>query len=104
MNNHLITAVLSLLVLALGVSAQVRKPSTPAGPFVVKNKQQVSDIQNALKQKSGNANEDIVAAAGMQTRVAIFQDKNRVNDLNEVHDGSDDIYYVLECTSTLMLG
>jgi len=104
MNNHLITAVLSLLVLALGVSAQVRKPSTPAGPFVVKNKQQVSDIQNALKQKSGNANEDIVAAAGMQTRVAIFQDKNRVNDLNEVHDGSDDIYYVLEGTATLMLG
>jgi len=104
MKKHFVTSVLMLVAVAVGVSAQARKPSTPAGPFVVKNKQQVSDIQNTLKQKSGNANEDIVAAAGMQTRVAIFQDKNRVNDLNEVHDGSDDIYYVLDGTATLMLG
>ncbi len=104
MKKHFIMSVLVLGAAAAGVSAQVRKPSEPAGPFIVKSKQQVSDIQNALRQKPGNTNEDIVAASGRQTRVAIFHDENRVNDLNEIHDGSDDIYYVLDGTATLVLG
>ena len=37
-------------------------------------------------------------------RVAIFHDEKRENDLHEVHDGSDDIYYVLDGEATLMLG
>lgn len=93
-----------VMAAATAVSAQVRQPSTAARPYVVKSKQQVSDIQKTLAQKAGNTNEDIVAAAGMQTRVAIFHDEKRENDNNEVHDGSDDIYYVLGGTATLMLG
>ena len=93
-----------LLSAAICVSAQTRQPSTAKKPFVVKSKQDVADIQKVLEQKAGNTNEDIVAAAGEQTRIAIFHDEKRENDLNEVHDGSDDIYYVLKGTATLLLG
>jgi mannose-6-phosphate isomerase-like protein (cupin superfamily) len=84
--------------------AQTRQPSTASRPYVVKSKQQVEDITKALVAKPGNTNEDIVAAAGIQARIAIFHDEKRENDLNEVHDGSDDIYYVTNGTATLMLG
>lgn len=84
--------------------AQVRHPSIAQSAVVIKSKQQVSDIEKALGQKPGNTNEDIVAAAGMQTRIAIFNDTNREGDVNEVHDNSDDIYYVLKGKATLMLG
>jgi len=98
----------ALAVVILGVSiaasAQTRQPSTSKSPIVVKSKQQVSDIQKVLEKKPGNTNEDVVAASGMQTRVAIFHDSKRENDMNEVHDGSDDVYYVLEGNATLLLG
>jgi len=89
---------------AVLANAQDRKPSTPSKPFVVKTKQQVSDIQAALEKQAGNKNEDIAAAAGTQMRVAVFHDEKRVDDNVEVHDSSDDIYYVLKGTATLMLG
>src|SRR5213083_2799886 len=76
--------------------AQDRRPSTPSRPFIVKTKQQVSDIQAALEKQPGNKNEDIAAAAGTQMRVAVFHDEKRVDDNVEVHDASDDIYYVLK--------
>ncbi len=84
--------------------SQVRQPSTAAGPYVVRSKQQVAEIEKLLAAKPGNTNQDVVAAAGEQTRVAIFHDSKRENDLNEVHDGSDDIYYVLKGTAVLVLG
>jgi len=37
-------------------------------------------------------------------RVAIFHDEKRENDLYELHDNSDDIYYVLDGEATLALG
>lgn len=92
------------LTLCSVVFGQERQPSTPTRPFVVKTKQQVSDIAKALDKKPGNTNEDIVAAAGTQMRVAVFHDEKRVDDNVEVHDASDDIYYVLDGTATLMLG
>lgn len=84
--------------------AQARQPSTASSPFIVKSKQQVSDITAALVKKTGNTNEDILAAKGMQARIAIFHDEKREGDKHEVHDGSDDIYYVTNGTATLMLG
>lgn len=83
---------------------QAPQPSTAARPFVIKTKQQVADIDKALGKQAGNKNEDIVPAAGLQMRVAVFHDEKRENDLNEVHDASDDIYYVLDGTATLVLG
>lgn len=101
--NHLLTIVfLGLGVMA--VSGQTGQPSAPAGPYVVKTKQEISAITDLLKKQDGNKQEDIVAASGKQMRVAVFHDEKRVNDLFEVHDHSDDIYYVLEGTATLLLG
>ncbi|MBX7056167.1 MAG: cupin domain-containing protein [Pyrinomonadaceae bacterium] len=95
--------IVTVAALAGAASAQ-RQPSTPKGPIVIKSKQQVADIQRSLEKKPGNTNEDVVAASGKQTRVAVFHDEKRVDDLNEVHDGSDDVYYVLDGTATLLLG
>ena len=94
----------AMVVFGASVSAQDRKPSTATRPFVVKTQQQVADIQNALEKKSGNSVEEIVPAAGLQMRVAVFHDTKRVDDNVELHDASDDIYYVLDGTATLMLG
>lgn len=99
---------LIVFIIVLGVttfaSAQGRQPSVAAKPWVLKTKQQVSDIQKALEKRPGNTNEDIVPLAGLQMRVAIFHDLKREGDLNELHDNSDDIYYVLDGKATLMLG
>lgn len=92
------------VICALNVSAQIRKPSAPTKTFLVKTKQQVSDIAANLERQAGNKTEDFVAASGVQMRVAIFHDEKRENDLIEVHDSSDDIYYVLDGTATLLLG
>jgi mannose-6-phosphate isomerase-like protein (cupin superfamily) len=96
----------SVLILAIGLTcpAQTRKPSTATMPFVVKTNQQIEQIETALSKQSGNKVEDIVPQAGTQTRVAVFHDEKRVDDLVELHDGSDDFYYVLDGTATLMLG
>jgi mannose-6-phosphate isomerase-like protein (cupin superfamily) len=85
-------------------NAQTRQPSRATKPIVVKTKQQIADVMRSLERQEGNKNEDVVAASGMQMRVAVFHDEKRENDLVEVHDGSDDIYYVLEGTATLLLG
>ena len=102
--NKLLLISLVLAACVASIAGQDRKPSTATRPFVIKTQQQVTDIQKALEQKSGNTNDDIVAAAGTQMRVAVFHDEKRVDDNVELHDASDDIYYVLEGTATLMLG
>ena len=92
------------LLIAIPAVAQTRQPSTPTRPIVIKTKQTLSDIDEALEKQGGNKNEDVFAAAGAQMRVAVFHDEKRENDPIEVHDTSDDIYYVLEGTATLHLG
>lgn len=93
-----------MLTAAAGIFAQARQPAQPSRAFIVKSKQQVDDITSALYKKSGNTTEDILGSSGTQSRIAIFHDENRVNDKHEVHDLSDDIYYVTNGTATLMLG
>lgn len=103
MKKRLCIGVVVLMFSAVAYS-QAREPSMTTRPWVVKTKQQVSDIRKTLEKQPGNKNEDVVAAAGVQVRVAVFHDEKRENDLNEVHDNSDDIYYVLDGEATLMLG
>jgi len=96
---------LLLLMAFTSVSALAqRQPATPSKPYVVKTKQQVDDMYRELAKQDGNKNVDIFPAPGTQTRVAVFHDEKRENDMFEVHDTADDIYYVLEGTATLMLG
>lgn len=95
---------LSFVVVGLAIAASGQAPSTPSRPFVVKSKQQVSDLTKEIAAKDGNQQSDVFASGGAQMRVAVFHDEKRENDLHEVHDGSDDVYYVLEGEATLMLG
>ena len=96
--------IISLAFFAIPGFGQTRKPSTASRPFVVKTAQQIEEIQKSLEKQPGNKVEDIVPTPGMQTRVAVFHDEKRENDLVELHDGSDDYYYVLDGNATLMLG
>lgn len=96
-----------VVVLLGGVSAataQTGKPAEPLSPYIVKTNQQISSIAELLEKQDGNKQDDLVPAAGVQMRVAVFHDEKRQNDLIEVHDDSDDIYYVLKGSATLLLG
>ena len=69
---------------------------------MVKTKQSVDDLEKSLR--SDNKVEDLIGGAGMQLRVAVQHDKLRKNADAEVHDESDDVYYVLDGTAELTLG
>lgn len=104
MKTRVILILIVILGLAAAASAQTRQPSVASKPWIVKTQQQVSDIQKTLEKQPGNKAEDIVPLAGVQMRVAVFHDEKREGDMNELHDSSDDIYYVLDGEATLMLG
>jgi mannose-6-phosphate isomerase-like protein (cupin superfamily) len=89
---------------AIGVSAQTHAPSIANKPFVVRSKQQVAEISKELQKQQGNQQVDLMGSAGNQMRIAIFHDEKHENDLHEVHDWSDDIYYVLDGEAILILG
>ncbi|HMQ02942.1 MAG TPA: cupin domain-containing protein [Pyrinomonadaceae bacterium] len=94
--------IISLMVFGIWVNAQ--GPISPSRPYIVKSQKQLSDISKEIGSKDGNQQFDVFAQAGTQMRVAVFHDENRENDLHEVHDESDDVYYVLQGEATLMLG
>ena len=103
-NKTFCLAFLILMIFTASGLAQTRTPSTPSKPFVVKTKQELADIYRTAEKETGNKQIDVAPAPGTQMRVAVFHDEKRENDLFEVHDNSDDIYYVLEGKATLMLG
>jgi len=103
--KKLILVSICLTGLFAGVAvSQVRQPSAAAHPYTIKTNQDVKEMMEALEKKPGNTADDIVPLAGVQMRVAVFHDEKRENDPIELHDGSDDIYYVLDGTATLLLG
>jgi mannose-6-phosphate isomerase-like protein (cupin superfamily) len=91
-----------LLALSVGLYAQSRQPSTAIRPFVVKTKQSLDDLEKSLR--TDNKVEDLTGGPGTQLRVAIQHDKLRENPDAELHDDSDDVYYVLEGSAQLTLG
>src|SRR5882672_4220457 len=102
MKKQIIVGCILALVFACAISAQTRKPSIAIRPFVVKTKQSLADLEKKLS--TDNKVEDLIGGAGMETRVAIQHDKNRVGADAELHDASDDVYYVLKGRATLLLG
>jgi len=86
---------------ALAVSAQ-RKPSEATRPFVVMSSQTLDDLKQKLQ--PGNKTEELIDSAGMQLRVAVQHEKNKTGAAAELHDASDDVYYVLDGSATLVLG
>jgi mannose-6-phosphate isomerase-like protein (cupin superfamily) len=87
---------------SIAVYSQQRQPSTAIRPFVVKTNQSLEELQKNLS--TDNKVEELIGGAGMQLRVAIQHDKLRENADAELHDESDDVYYVLEGSAALTLG
>jgi len=104
MTNQYILCLAFFAVTAITAASQSRGPSTPARPFEVRTGREIADVIKHLEEKGGNQQSDVVGQKGVQMRVAVFHDEKRENDPIEVHDASDDIYYVLEGEATLMLG
>ena len=98
-----------VFALAVGSSAQStvagsaqRAPSSPARAFVVLPAQSLDDLERKLR--ADNKAEDLIGGEGMQLRVAVQHEHDRSGAAAEVHDASDDVYYVLEGSATLTLG
>ena len=79
-----------------------RKPVKPIRPFVVMPAQTLADVQQKLQ--PGNKVEELIGGEGMELRVAIQHEKDTSAATAEIHDSSDDVYYVLEGSATLTLG
>jgi len=97
----LITLALVLIISTITASAQ-RKPSEATRPVVVMPAQTLDDLKQKLK--PGNKTEELIDSAGMELRVAVQHENNRTGAAAELHDASDDVYYVLEGGATLVLG
>jgi len=98
------SAALFLAVLATTVGSQTaqRRPSEATRPVVVMSAQSLSDLKEKLK--PGNKTEELIDSAGMELRVAVQHENNKTGAAAELHDASDDVYYVLEGSATLVLG
>src|SRR5712675_549819 len=102
-------AALFALTLAAIVSAQTagtssaqREPSKAIRPVVVLTAQSLDDLKQKLQ--PDNKVEDLIGGAGMELRVAVQHEKNKSGAAAELHDASDDVYYVLDGGATLVLG
>ena len=112
MKKYIIVSIISLFAV-IATAGQTRQPSTAIKPFVVKSKQSVADLEQKLaadktdvasKNLTVTKVEDVIGGAGMETRVAVQHDTRRSGDMVELHDKSDDVYYVLKGQATLELG
>ena len=97
----------SLLAIVIGAAlvspafAQ-RKPTEATRPFVVMSAQSLDDLQKTLQPE--NKTSELIDSGGTQLRVAVQHEKNKVGAAAELHDASDDVYYVLDGSATLILG
>ena len=112
MKKYVIVSIIMIFA-AVAASAQGHQPSTPIRPVLVKSKQSLADLEKKLaadktdvasKNTTVTKVEDLIGGAGMETRVAVQHDTRRSGDLVELHDKSDDVYYVLKGEATLELG
>ena len=101
----IVAVAIALTISSSGQSVETaaqRVPSNPTRRFVVMPAQSLSDLERKLR--SDNKAEDLIGGEGMQLRVAVQHDKSKPTAAAELHDASDDVYYVLEGTATLALG
>ena len=100
-SSRVIMIVLLIFLSTAVVSAQ-RKPTEATRPVVVMSGQSLNDLKEKLK--PGNKTEELIDSAGMELRVAVQHENNKTGAAAELHDASDDVYYVLEGGATLVLG
>lgn len=79
-----------------------RGPRSPARPPLVLSGQSLSDLERKIA--GANRTEELFGGEGMQLRVAVQHEKDKPAGPAEVHDDSDDVYYVLDGAATLVLG
>ena len=79
-----------------------KKPIKPIRDFVVLPAQSLADVEKKLQ--PDNKVEELIGGAGMELRVAVQHERNTTPANAELHDTSDDVYYVLDGTATLILG
>jgi mannose-6-phosphate isomerase-like protein (cupin superfamily) len=79
-----------------------RGPSQATRAFIVLPAQSLADLERKLGTE--NKAEDLIGGEGMQLRVAVQHEKDHAAPNGELHDASDDVYYVVEGTATLTLG
>jgi mannose-6-phosphate isomerase-like protein (cupin superfamily) len=102
--RQMIGTVLFVSALSICVSAQSaqRKPSEATRPVVVMSSQSLDDLKQKLQ--PGNKTEELIDSSGMELRVAVQHENNKTGAAAELHDASDDVYFVLEGSATLVLG
>ena len=102
MKKQILGSILIIGLFAIAAVAQSRQPSTAIRPYVVKTKQEVAEIEKLI----GNENKvtELIGGQGMQVRVAIQHDEKKDSAEAELHDASDDVYYVLSGSAELTLG
>ncbi len=93
--------VLVVFVSTITATAQ-RKPSEATRPVVVLSSQSLDDLKQKLQPDNKTA--ELIDSAGMQLRVAVQHEKNKTGAAAELHDASDDVYYVMDGSATLVLG
>jgi mannose-6-phosphate isomerase-like protein (cupin superfamily) len=91
-----------VVVLTAAAAVAQRQPSEARRPFVVMSQQSLDDLQKTLKPE--NKVSELIDSEGMQLRVAVQHEKNRTGAAAELHDASDDVYYVLDGSANLTLG
>lgn len=112
MKNYIFGTIFLTLAFSIASLAQTREPSKPIRPFVVKTNRQVADIEKTLHsidadiktKETVSKTEDLIDNSETQLRVAVQYDAKKNKAQAEVHDASDDIYYVLEGSAELTLG
>jgi len=106
----LVPGALALLLAAVfAASAQTasgsvtvqRGPSSPTRPVVVLSARSLGDLEKRLRPEAKT--EDLIGGEGMELRVAVTHEREKPPTA-EVHDASDDVYYVLEGSATLTMG
>jgi len=97
-------AVVVLFAACAAIMAQTaeKKPIKPIRDVVVLPAQSLADVQKKLQ--PDNKVEELIGGAGMELRVAVQHERNTTPANAELHDTSDDVYYVLDGTATLILG
>ena len=100
-SRRAVMIVLLILVSTVAAIAQ-RKPSEATRPVVVMSSQSLDDLKQKLQPDNKTA--ELIDSAGMQLRVAVQHEKNKTGAAAELHDASDDVYYVMDGAATLVLG
>ena len=93
---------LSASLLVSAQTAEVRTPAKPIREVVVMRAQAIGDVQRKLQ--GLNKAEELIGGPGMELRVALQHENNTTAPAAEIHDASDDVYYVVDGTATLTLG